>query len=73
MGLFGKKEPEPVQVAGLALHCEICKHDQFWQWKVGTPVIVMRRGSGQPPEARGPGRRSGSDGSPPRRRGCLAR
>jgi len=31
MGLFGKKKPEEVQVAGLTLHCEICKHDRFWQ------------------------------------------
>ncbi len=31
MGLFGKKEPEQVQVAGLTLRCEICKHDRFWQ------------------------------------------
>jgi hypothetical protein len=30
MGLFGKKEPEEVQVAGLTLRCEICKHDRFW-------------------------------------------
>ena len=30
MGMFGKKAAEPVLVAGLALHCEICKHDQFW-------------------------------------------
>jgi hypothetical protein len=31
MGLFGKNVPEQVQVAGLHLHCEVCKHDQFWQ------------------------------------------
>ncbi len=31
MGLFGNKEPETVQVAGLHLHCEICKHDRFWK------------------------------------------
>jgi hypothetical protein len=30
MGIFGKSEPERVQVAGLDLHCEICKHDRFW-------------------------------------------
>jgi len=30
MGLFGQKEPEQVRVAGLTLHCEICKHDKFW-------------------------------------------
>ena len=30
MGLFGKEESERVQVAGLALHCEICKNDRFW-------------------------------------------
>ena len=31
MGLFGKSEPEAVQVAGVDLHCEICKHDRFWR------------------------------------------
>ncbi len=31
MGLFGKSEPEQVEVVGLALRCEICKHDRFWQ------------------------------------------
>ena len=31
MGLFGKKAPEQVHVGGVDLHCEICKHDQFWQ------------------------------------------
>jgi hypothetical protein len=31
MGLFGKKEPEQVQIANLTLHCEICKHNRFWQ------------------------------------------
>ena len=30
MGMFGKKESERVQVAGLTLHCEICKNDRFW-------------------------------------------
>lgn len=30
MGLFGKQDPEQVQVAGLTLHCEICKGDRFW-------------------------------------------
>ena len=30
MGLFGKKESERVQVAGLTLRCEICKNDRFW-------------------------------------------
>ena len=31
MGLFGKREPEAVEVAGgIPLRCEICKHDLFW-------------------------------------------
>lgn len=31
MGLFGKKDPEQVQIAGILLRCEICKHDRFWK------------------------------------------
>ncbi len=31
MGLFGQKAAESVRVAGVDLHCEICKHDRFWQ------------------------------------------
>ena len=31
MGLFGKSEPEEVQVLGDSLHCEICKNNTFWQ------------------------------------------
>ena len=31
MGLFGNKEPEPVTIAGLTLHCEICKEQSFWR------------------------------------------
>jgi hypothetical protein len=31
MGLFGQKTTERVQIAGLTLHCEICKHDMFWK------------------------------------------
>lgn len=30
MGLFGRGEPEPAQVAGFDLRCEICKHERFW-------------------------------------------
>jgi hypothetical protein len=30
MGIFGAKEPEQCKVAGIDLHCEICKHDLFW-------------------------------------------
>ncbi len=30
MELFGKNEPEQIQIVGKALHCEICKHDRFW-------------------------------------------
>lgn len=31
MGLFGKKEPERVEVLGKALRCEICGGQEFWQ------------------------------------------
>ena len=31
MALFKNKTAETVQLAGLALHCEICKHDRFWR------------------------------------------
>ncbi|UCF78596.1 MAG: hypothetical protein JSW03_11060 [Candidatus Eiseniibacteriota bacterium] len=31
MGLFGRKDPERVQVAGTTLHCEICKNELFWK------------------------------------------
>jgi len=31
MGLFGKKEPEEIHIAGLKLHCEICKQERFWK------------------------------------------
>ena len=31
MGLFGQSSPETVQVAGIDLRCEICKHDRFWE------------------------------------------
>ena len=43
MGLFGRSEAESVQVAGLALHCEICKHDRFWhrQAQLNTAVATF--------------------------------
>ena len=43
MGLFGKKEAEPVQIAGLTLHCEICKHERFWkrQAQLNTAVATF--------------------------------
>lgn len=31
MGIFGKSEPEEVQVHGVDLQCEICKNTTFWQ------------------------------------------
>ena len=31
MALFGKKEPETVEIAGRPLHCEICSHGLFWR------------------------------------------
>ena len=40
MALFGKKEAEPVVVAGLNLHCEICKHDQFWKQEAQLNTAV---------------------------------
>ena len=40
MGLFGKKETEQIQVAGLQLHCEICKHDRFWRRKAQLNTAV---------------------------------
>lgn len=30
MGLFGKSEPEHVEVKDKPLRCEICKNDTFW-------------------------------------------
>ena len=31
MGLFGKREPETVEVGGTPLRCVICEHDRFWR------------------------------------------
>jgi hypothetical protein len=31
VGLFKKKQAEPAFVAGLELHCEICKHASFYE------------------------------------------
>ena len=33
MGIFEKKEPEPVMVHGKALNCAVCQHSRFWQRK----------------------------------------
>lgn len=30
MGLFKKKEPQTVQVAGNTLRCPVCNNDLFW-------------------------------------------
>ena len=52
MGLFGRQEAEPVQVAGLSLHCEICKgRPETSMWIYGFILLV---GLGQDPtSARG--------------------
>jgi hypothetical protein len=31
VGLFGQSNPEPVEIVGRPLRCEICDHDQFWR------------------------------------------
>jgi hypothetical protein len=31
MGLFDAPEPEPVEIAGRPLRCEICHNGTFWQ------------------------------------------
>ena len=31
MGIFGKKEPEGVEIAGRPLKCEMCGGTQFWR------------------------------------------
>jgi predicted nucleic-acid-binding Zn-ribbon protein len=31
MRLFGKKEPETVEVFGKALHCQVCGNSTFWR------------------------------------------
>lgn len=31
MGLFNKKEPETINVAGHALHCPVCSGKLFWR------------------------------------------
>jgi hypothetical protein len=31
MGIFGKKEPEEVEIAGRSLKCEMCGGHRFWQ------------------------------------------
>jgi hypothetical protein len=33
MGIFKQQEAERASVAGVELHCEICKHDRFYQRK----------------------------------------
>lgn len=30
MGIFGKEEPEPVEMLGKAFHCQVCTHDTFY-------------------------------------------
>jgi hypothetical protein len=31
MGIFGKEEPEAVEILGKAFHCQVCQHDTFYQ------------------------------------------
>lgn len=31
MGLFNQREPQPVQILGNGMQCEICKHERFYQ------------------------------------------
>jgi len=33
MSLFATKEALPVEIVGLRLHCEICKHERFFDRK----------------------------------------
>ena len=40
MAMFDKKAPERVQVAGLDLRCEICKHDLFWRREAQLTTAV---------------------------------
>jgi len=40
MGLFGKKEPESVEIEGRPLHCEIRGHDLFWRRKAQLNTSV---------------------------------
>jgi hypothetical protein len=40
MGLFGKKKPEPVEIEGRPLLCEICGHDHFWRRKAQLNTSV---------------------------------
>jgi hypothetical protein len=40
MGHFGKSEPEQVQVAGVLLHCEICKNELFWELRAQLKATV---------------------------------
>jgi len=40
MGFFGNSEPEPVEVAGVELRCEICKSETFWQRKAQLNTAV---------------------------------
>jgi hypothetical protein len=41
MGIFGKSDPEQVQMAGLTLRCEICNNEQFWQRRAQLNTAVL--------------------------------
>ena len=43
MGIFKKKEPVPLNIAGVQLRCEICKHDRFFtrEAMLNTPGLTF--------------------------------
>jgi len=43
MALFGKREPEQVQILGKDLACHICGYDRFWrrQAQLNTAVATF--------------------------------
>ncbi|MGB9887202.1 MAG: hypothetical protein ACPLPT_07580 [Moorellales bacterium] len=40
MALFGKKEPETVQILGKNLSCHVCGHDKFWRRRAQLNTAV---------------------------------
>jgi predicted nucleic-acid-binding Zn-ribbon protein len=43
VGLFKKDEPVPMNIAGIQLQCEICKHDHFFSREalLNTPAMTL--------------------------------
>lgn len=39
--VFGQPEPEQVNVAGIDLRCEICKHDRFYHRRAQMNTSIM--------------------------------